>query len=361
MGRTGGTLGVFVVFLSIAGLSNPRVVLETGRPVLWEGPAPIRYYVSSGTFAVFKNNASARAAIDEGVAAWASAMGSTSAPRIIPGQVSFAPEAYQSFAAQRNRSIYFVYDPKAVVFRRFQELHGMSRTADLSTVDAFTLFPGPTSTAAVIAFVRVDAATFRHDVAHELGHVLGLSHSITQSKSDFENQIDRASQPVMFPYAIRRAPAVYEDDRAWLAYLYPRRLPESNYRALEGVLRTIGGEPVTGVNVVAIPWGLRQLSGDPKTWSSVVSGYNGSGGAYSLPVLIGRRYQIVVESLPDDENIEFGPHIRRNGVWQVIRRRRGVTRQIVLESIFVDRDPKGAALRQDLRLTLELPPAPAGR
>lgn len=126
----------------------------------------------------------------------------------------------------------------------------------------------------------VDATVDIQAVAmHEIGHIIGLSHSII-------------NDTVMFPFLssdIPSARTLKADDIAYASQLYPDVSYSATYGSVSGFITNgFGGEPILGAHVYAV---------DPLTGTKIVGAYSLETGDYLIPGLVPGGYYIGIEPL----------------------------------------------------------------
>lgn len=149
----------------------------------------------------------------------------------------------------------------------------------------------------------------RCDMVHELGHTLCLGHSQINAGTVWDGTPDHdALGPCMSYYwGPNATPHLTQDDRSWIAALYPNdRFATATGTIRGGILLPDGVTPVQGLNVIA-----RRVGDEAATAVSVISGYRfksdrGLGsrdpqlwGLYEIPGLPPGSYRVGVEPLLD--------------------------------------------------------------
>lgn len=172
---------------------------------------------------------------------------------------------------------------------------------------------------AVLNGLRLTAGDLEQVVLHEVGHLVGLDH--TQAGQVFaENLIvtDNPFVPVMYPFMVSNgAREPRPDDISWISWLYAEANFQGSTGRIAGRVLAPEGEPLVGVNVVAVPLERKadgSLSEILEKSVSVVSDFLMTGdGRYELPGLAPGEYIVFIEPLDSRFSgaSSVGPYLER--------------------------------------------------
>lgn len=208
---------------------------------------------------------------------------------------------------------------------------------------------------------------FRLLLAHEVGHLLGLSHAMLMSRSEVRDEGYGRYPSVMVPILSLDTPATPQiAESTWLKYLYQQGRPSADYGTIWGTLTDVskaGHELLSGINLVAesidpiaFPDGSRH-----QARFSGVTGYNGEDGMFLLVVRPG-RYRIFGESFVEEVQIKnstrswipaggslLGPRVRGPNGYEHIPPAGEVSRRELFAEIKVN---ARSAQRRDLTIQI---------
>lgn len=116
-------------------------------------------------------------------------------------------------------------------------------------------------------------------MTHELGHLLGLDHSVPGTNPCGTTSDDLAALPIMYYLLQPAATGLTADDKAWISLLYPAPSFNSTYGTITGqVLFSDGQNAVQDVLVTAHPASPGTAAGENRAIAiSSISGYRFTG------------------------------------------------------------------------------------
>lgn len=316
--------------LCLYAFSGQLMFYEDGRALRWEGFLPVTYYVGSDEFGI--DRSIIVSSVATALAKYKTA-GGAQLPEFVAGTVPppksptlVVREAHDcaNLKASRypnqplQRTILVVADiankcyPQKLFLPRADTLPAVGDTG--IGVSLITL-PPPAMKAAYAN------GTLDRLILHEVGHALGLSHTIVHDAADLRDggYLKLRTVPVMFPYISVPDSVLTESDVAWLRYLYRegRTLPRGSSVIWGAIRKQNGQAPPLALNVIAID----SVSG--KRFSGL-TGFPADGD-FHIPVESGRTYQLIVHAIPHERVLEplrpdffgfrgdsgFGPYVYR--------------------------------------------------
>jgi hypothetical protein len=295
-------LAALVLSLGVTS-QGPQKVVPPSRFLVWPR-ATISYYISDGDFGNIKAPQVA-SVVDEAFRAWHDVD-----PRLIPNvrlgrnrspwklQTS---DDYRNLLGSTERAIFIAYDPGDVGAKSNgtlpEKAYPNTRTQpddkNLALQSAVILIPKRIGDPGV-----VDTPTFREIIFHEVGHALGLSHALLNTRAELKDGTHQQTPAIMFPFT-NGAASLYESDKAWIAYLYsPDGTVPAKYGAIRGtLLDRFGRVPENGVVLVAVRTDARGVTNEAQGLRfNGLSGYNDVPGRFVIPVVPG-HYRIFAQSI----------------------------------------------------------------
>jgi hypothetical protein len=258
-----------------------------------------------------------RRAVDDAIASWGK-----SAPDLLPPFVFQTPSTaltlrlqfsrYEDYTAlltpsDRDRIIYVVYDRNNVLPQHdrgtMERALAVTRSMPRQSLDSLAV-----SVVSLPQSARLSGlATFRLTVLHEIGHALGLAHTLLESRAELEAG-DYAKHPsIMFPFLMPDTSEVPgPSETASLNYIYSSTAAQlKNCGAIAGSIRDAAGTLVSGATVIAEA--LDPAVGPDGTATypryGSMSGYDDVPGEFAVAVQPG-RYRLFAASLRDPVNLQ---------------------------------------------------------
>lgn len=299
---------------------GPMFVNLDGRPFVWDNTRPIPYTLDAGPFGIFSNQQAAQWVADA-FAAWAGVEGV---------QLSFQPTAPHSVDIT-GRNVLQQLDslPDTVSLLILDHdgsvldtLFGAGFSDEFEGIGMPTLFDFQTGKIVQARAILSGKNTRRYRpewirgalIEHELGHFLGLTHSQLNPEVQFDGDAtnDHLAPRMSYNEGPNDLPHLHLEDRAWIAFLYPKPGAARTTGVIRGrVLFPDGATGLQGIQVVA-----RRDGDEQATAVSCISGYRfkdphqGTGsrdlslwGLYELPGLPPGTYRIAIEQLTDSPTV----------------------------------------------------------
>ncbi len=246
---------------------------------------PLAYRYDQGALGTFTNNV-AKSIADYAFAQWdnvGTAALSFAVPVQLPRNVSTATDPYISGAGQFSDGINpVVFDNDGSITDGLigvgakNAVYGFSTSVATGTQldEGFVIINGHLSGTGSPA----DEDIFKAVITHEVGHFLGLGHSLVAMHGDVAT---------MYPSVENNAQQTLEpDDRAAISLLYPNAGYIATVGSISGTVTSPGGALLSGVNVIAVD----SLTGN--SYSSVVDYHSGGAVMFASPPTATGTYTI---------------------------------------------------------------------
>lgn len=133
-------------------------------------------------------------------------------------------------------------------------------------------------------------------VAHEIGHFIGLDHTLTHIEEDSTTACSTKSQsvyPLMYPFVCRHENSLHQDDIVSVSTLYPTAGINTQYGQINGHFTQLSGSAILGTNIYARNTGTNQVY-------SVISDYLKQGTGFFSIYLPPGSYTLHANSLNTD-------------------------------------------------------------
>lgn len=254
-----------------------------GQPFVWDNSRSIQYRTDGGNLGSM-DNTTANSHVQQAFAAWTQVpTASLSAQRIgtIQGVSGGDVRTVADFNAvygtcDAGTQTPIVYDNDGSLFG---QLIGDSSVIGLTAICNLSA-DGHIRSAVLLLTGGAGLTTAEQDhvMIHELGHLLGLDHSLPGTNPCGTSVDDIAAIPMMF-YQLTNQTKLAADDKAWISKLYPSASYGTSYGTISGrVLFSDGQNAVQDVLVSAHPASPNSMAGeDRKVSISSISGYRFTG------------------------------------------------------------------------------------
>lgn len=254
-----------------------------GQPFVWDNTRPIQYRTDSGPLGSI-DNATANTHLQQAFATWTqvptaaiSVQRAGAIEGVTNGDVKTMADfnnVYGSCTAGTQTPI--VYDSDGSLFSQLlgdSSIIGFTSMCKLSS-------DGHIQSAILVLTGGAGLSVAEQDkvMIHEIGHVVGLDHSLPGTNPCGTSGDDISALPMMY-YEISGQSKLTADDKAWISKLYPSSSYRSVYGTISGrILFSDGQNAVQDVLVSAHPASPNSMAGeDRKTAISSISGYRFTG------------------------------------------------------------------------------------
>lgn len=277
-----------LVFSTAARAGGPLLVGSPsfgvdGQPFVWNNSQPIQYRTDTGALGPM-SNATAIANVQQAFSSWTQVpTASISALRIgallgVPnGHVATVSDFDAVYASCNNGDqTPIIFDSTGAIFSQLlgdASVIGFATPCKLSS-------DGHIQSALVALTGGAGLTAAQQDLVmlHEVGHLLGLDHSLPGLDPCGTSPDDIAALPIMY-FQLNAQPGLSWDDKAWISTLYPSATYNSVYGTITGqVLFSDGQNAVQDVLVAAHPASPASMMGENRAIAvSSVSGYRFTG------------------------------------------------------------------------------------
>lgn len=294
---------------------GPLGLTDTEVPFAWNNQTPVLYSTDQGTLGQ-RTNAQANQLITESFAMWTSlANVELSATRVgnLAADVNAANNG--TFIGQQDGITPIIYDSDGSITIAMgedpSEVLGFAAPEYVDDVtgqivEGYAVLNGQ-------AFDTLSDNAVKLVMVHEIGHMLGLSHSQVNQEFYFDgNGANDALVPIMYPFLRSRddpeaLPTLSLDDEMSMAWLYRKPNFLTGFGNLTGKVSDRVGQPVRGANVVVrrITGGssiLAQSLGIPVaesfSWPSGIA--QKTGADFEFHLLPAGNYEVFIEPIDQD-------------------------------------------------------------
>ena len=275
------------------GISGNGVILK------WDPSRPVPYKIDPGTLGTLSHEDGAQL-VRDAFGRWetieTSTIGFEDAGTL---DVDVDVDNFESFFDVPQTAVSIIFDANGTIT---DDLLGAGSSnsilgfaAPLFPVDGFY-----TSGIAVLNGLKAERPSLGQTVTHELGHLIGLDHSLVNQH--IVTVEGGRFLPLMYPFSLRGQPAdPRKDDIAWVSWLYPTPNFGTIYGSIKGRVLRRSGFPFPGAHVVAVK--LEPGSEDEPVESQleVVSSVSDfllqAGGEFEIPGLSPGSYFVFFQNI----------------------------------------------------------------
>lgn len=330
-------------FAWTAHAGGPFVVDEVGKTGVaqrWQNNA-LTYSIDKGDLATGYDNAEGVALVQEMIAKWVDVTlenpdreGEEIDTTVFSASVQSQPaeditvDNYDSALSTSNTSTYIIFDPNGAITEDLgydkDSVVGLSQplasdSSGLSITKGVVILNGYLLDDNTLTLNQFKAA-----VLHELGHLINLDHTQVNYDAIKNCSLGKScgynyAVPTMYPILVSELQATLKiDDKITVSWIYPKVDDASqkfnpNYGAITGAIFDADGQPLKGVNVIAMLCDTYDEANDTCYTAtdpdlarvdvrSMVSGvlypeYYGDSKYYLYGLLPGHKFKVVCESI----------------------------------------------------------------